>query len=65
MLITHLHALPRSRTVELYVHHPTCLYDVVFNELDTGTALALHYLPYMFRLNWLLSVDINFLFPLD
>jgi hypothetical protein len=30
-LATHLHLVPRSRIVELYLHSPICLHDIVLN----------------------------------
>jgi hypothetical protein len=30
-LTTHLHLVPRSRMVELYLHSPICLHGVVLN----------------------------------
>jgi hypothetical protein len=30
-LTTHLHPVPRSRVVELYLHSPTCLHGIVLN----------------------------------
>jgi hypothetical protein len=30
-LTTHLHQLPKSRMVELYLHYPVCLHGVVLN----------------------------------
>jgi hypothetical protein len=30
-LTTHLHLVPRSRMVELYLHSPICLHSVVLN----------------------------------
>jgi hypothetical protein len=38
-LTTHVHILPRSRKVELYLHCPICLHGIVLNKLSTGTAL--------------------------
>jgi hypothetical protein len=39
-LTIHLHLVPRSRIVELYLHYPTCLHGVVLNQLSAGTTLA-------------------------
>jgi hypothetical protein len=30
-LTTHLHLMPSSRKVELYLHFPICLYGIVLN----------------------------------
>jgi hypothetical protein len=40
-LTTHLHPLPRSRMVELYLHSPISLHGMMFNYLRTGTNLFL------------------------
>jgi hypothetical protein len=40
-LTTHIHVLPRSRIVELYLRSPTRLYVVLLNKLCTGTILPL------------------------
>jgi hypothetical protein len=37
----HLHLVPRSRKMELYLHSPTCLHGIVINLLITGTTLFL------------------------
>jgi hypothetical protein len=41
----HLHLVPKSRMADQYLHFPLYRYDVVFNELITGTIL----LRYLFR----------------
>jgi hypothetical protein len=41
-LTTHLHLVPRSRMVELYLNSYICLYDIVLNELSTGTTYILY-----------------------
>jgi hypothetical protein len=38
-LTVHLHLLPKSREVELYLHASTCLHGIVLNKLSTGTTL--------------------------
>jgi hypothetical protein len=38
-LTTHLYLVLRSKTVELYLHSPTRLNDVVLNYLNSGTIL--------------------------
>jgi hypothetical protein len=40
-LTTHLHLVPRSRMVELYLHSPVCLHGIVLDWLSTGTTLSL------------------------
>jgi hypothetical protein len=35
-LTAHLHLVPRSRMVELYVHSPTCIHGLVLNYLPQG-----------------------------
>jgi hypothetical protein len=42
-LTTHLHLVPRSRMVELYLHSPVCLYGIVLNWLTTWTTLLFFY----------------------
>jgi hypothetical protein len=39
--LTHLHLMPTSRTVELYLHSTMSPWRIVLNELSTGTALSL------------------------
>jgi hypothetical protein len=36
-LTTHLHVVPRSRMMKLYLHSHICLHGIVLNELSTGT----------------------------
>jgi hypothetical protein len=38
MLTTHHYLIPKSRMVELYLHSPTYLHGMVFNELSIGTS---------------------------
>jgi hypothetical protein len=38
-LITHLHLVPRSRKLELYLHSQICLHGIVLNSLSTRRAL--------------------------
>jgi hypothetical protein len=33
-LTTHLHLVPRSRTVELYLHSSMCLHSIVLHQLS-------------------------------
>jgi hypothetical protein len=35
--LTELHLLPRSRTVELYLHSNILLHGIMYNELTAGT----------------------------
>jgi hypothetical protein len=35
-MTTHLHLVPRSRTVELHLHSLVCLYGIALNQLSTG-----------------------------
>jgi hypothetical protein len=51
-LTTHLHLAPRSRMVELYLHSPIHLHDVVLNWLSTGTTLRFLPLPDHLYKNW-------------
>jgi hypothetical protein len=44
-LAAHLHLVPSSRTVEIQLHSPILLHDVVHNYLTRGTTLP--YLPSM------------------
>jgi hypothetical protein len=36
-LTVYLYLVPRSRMMELYLHSPSCLQDIVFKQLSTGT----------------------------
>jgi hypothetical protein len=45
---THLHLVPRSRMVELYLHFTIYLYGIMLNLLGTGTALPYKYNPQHF-----------------
>jgi hypothetical protein len=38
-LTTHLHIVPRPIMMELYLHYPICLHEVLLNQWGTGTAL--------------------------
>jgi hypothetical protein len=40
-ITTYHHIVPRSRMVELYLHSPIRLHDVVLNQLSTGATLPL------------------------
>jgi hypothetical protein len=42
-LTTHLHLVPRSRMVELYMHSPIRLHGAVLNQWSTGTTLPFSY----------------------
>jgi hypothetical protein len=38
-LTIHLHLVPKSRMVELYLHSSICFYGIVLNLLNTRTTL--------------------------
>jgi hypothetical protein len=42
-LTTHLHPLPRSRMMELYLHSPLCLHGVVLNYVINYTLAQFTY----------------------
>jgi hypothetical protein len=52
-LATHLHLVPRSRKLELYLHSPLCPHSIVLNYLSIGTIL-----PYLYSIQDLLMMNI-------
>jgi hypothetical protein len=42
-MTTHLHLVPKSRRVELYLHSPIWLHGIVLNQLSTGTDFLLSF----------------------
>jgi hypothetical protein len=41
-LTTHLHLVPRSRKMELYLHSPICLHGIMLKKSGKETTLTLH-----------------------